>query len=430
MRDNLAFISDAKLTNSEESLQVAIGRLGPGERGSAAVLITASKDAKRLEAGIGRARASLDKLPALLDDTKAHWEKWVQKTPLVTGDERTDDLLDSLLCLVRSHIGTEAVHTGSLRYPHNRAWVRDSYWVQRALLDLGRDDEAKLNLDFFHRAWKTSGLASWYEIPSGKSQAYGYGAVELPHYLVLMVKDAEMAGAVSGLDYWDLVQGCLDKAEVPDNGLQPMNGDETWLLASPVRELDDLIDNSWLLIASAEYGAKLAERAGDRRRAAQYGSLAYRARLALTKFEPGTGDPPWYAIGRGGDGSLDFSLCPEVFARGMILGVLPASDRYLRAGLLASWDRLQFDRGLRSHSRSATISGGTPGYALSAAAEADLPFTQELVKRTLKFASATGNVWEFHDMEDPDWGGEKRRLWDSAVLLSGMVHALIRGAAQ
>jgi hypothetical protein len=33
-------------------------------------------------------------------------------------------------------------------------------------------------------------------------------------------------------------------------------------------------------------------------------------------------------------------------------------------------------------------------------------------------------VWEFHDLHDPAWGGEKRRLWDSAVVLSGMVHAL------
>jgi hypothetical protein len=424
VRENVAFVSDTKLVKSDDSLEAVMGRVPPAQKGAAAFLIVAVKDNAKLGQQITRAKAALSRLMPLLEDTKSDWTKWCEKTPLKTGDERTDDLLDSLLCLLRSHIGAEAIHTGSLRYPHNRAWVRDSYWAQRALLDLGRSEEAKLNLDFFHRAWKTSGLASWYEIPSAKSQAYGYGAVELPHYLVLMVHDAEMSGAASGLDYWDMVKGCLDKAQVPDTGLQPMNGDETWLLAAPVRELDDLIDNSWLLIASAEYGAKLAERAGDRERMARYGSLAYRARLALTRYEPGTGDPPWYAIGRGGDGSLDFSLCPEVFARGMILDVLPPSDRYLRAGLLASWDRLQFDRGIRSHARSATISGGTPGYVLSAAAAADLPFATELAKRALSFASATGNVWEFHDLYDPAWGGEKRRLWDSAVLLSGLVHAL------
>ncbi len=422
VREGFAFVSDAKLAKSDETLDAVIGRVPAGQAGSAALLIVATKDAKALDQATARARTSLNDPERLLEATKSDWTKWCERASLDSEDQRTDDLMDSLLCLVRSHIGADAIHTGSLRYPHNRAWVRDSYWVQRTLLDLGYTDEAKLNLDFLHRAWKTSGIASWYEIPSGKSQAYGYTAVELPHYLTLMVHDAEMAGAVDGRSYWDMVKDCLDKAAVPDSGLQPMNGDETWLLASPVCDLDDLIDNSWLLIASAEYGAKLAERAGDPARAARYGSLAYRARLALTKYEPGTGDPPWYGIGRAGDGSLDFSLCPEIFARAIILDVLPQDDHYLRNGLMASWDRLQYDRGIRAHSRSATIDGGAPGYVLAAASQAGLPFTSDLAKRVLSFASATGNVWEFHDLYDPAWGGEKRRLWDSAVVLMGLAH--------
>jgi hypothetical protein len=423
LRENLAFISDTRLTASGEDLEAVMGRLRPGERGAAAILVVAAKQASQLAQQAARAKSQLPRLEDLLNLTKSDWEAWCERTPLHTGDQRTDDLLDSLLCLVRSHVGPEAIHTGSLRYPHNRAWIRDSYWVQRTLWELGRREEARLSLDFFHRAWRTSGLASYYEIPSGRSTAYGYSGVELPHYLVLMVRDAEELGGVNGLDYWDMVQGCLDRAAVADRGLQPMNGDETWLLAAPARELDDLLDNSWLLIASAEYGARLAQRAQDAARAARYGALAYRARLALTEFQPGTGDPGWYAMGRGGDGSLDFSLCPGVFARGLLLGVLPPSDPYLRAGLLASWQRLQFDRGLRAHSRSATIDGGTPGYVLSAAARMDLPLARELANRVLKFCSATGNVWEFHDLYDPAWGGEKRRLWDSAVVLMGMVDA-------
>ena len=50
----------------------------------------------------------------------------------------------------------------------------------------------------------------------------------------------------------------------------------------------------------------------------------------------------------------------------------------------------------------------------------------ELAKRVLRFASATGCVWELHDIYDPAWAGEKRRLWDSAVVLMGMTHALLR----
>ncbi len=424
VKQSLALVSDTRLLSSGDDLEAVMGRLRPGERAAAALLLVAAKETSRLTQQVARAKTELTRLLPLLEETRSDWEAWCAKTPLNTGDERTDDLLDSLLCLVRSHVGPEAIHTGSLRYPHNRAWVRDSYWVQRALWELGRNDEARLSLDFFHRAWRTSGLASYYEIPSGRSTAYGYGGVELPHYFVLMVRDAEELGGAEGLAYWDMVQGCLDKAEVPASGLQPMNGDETWLLAAPVRELDDLLDNSWLLIASAEYGARLAERAGDPARAARYGAMAYRARLALTRFQPGTGEPAWYGIGLGGDGSLDFSLCPGVYARGVVLDVLPPSDSYLQAGLIASWQRLQYDRGLRAHSRSATIDGGTPGYVLWAAARMELPLDRDLLARLPRFCSATGNVWEFHDLYDPAWGGEKRRLWDSAVVLMGMAHSL------
>jgi hypothetical protein len=63
-------------------------------------------------------------------------------------------------------------------------------------------------------------------------------------------------------------------------------------------------------------------------------------------------------------------------------------------------------------------------YAAADSPAAASQFSRELLGRVLDFASATGAVWEFHDRHDPAWGGEKRRLWDSAVLLMGMAHAL------
>jgi len=423
--ESLALLSDGRLRQRHEELIAPMGYLRPGQRAAVAVLLTAAAEPKRLSGHIAGAKAALPRLAELLDETRAEWEAWCSRTPLATGDRRVDDLLDSLLCLVRSHVGPEAVHTGSVRYPHNRAWVRDSYWVQRAFLTLGRNEEARLNLEFFRRAWRTSGVASYYEIPTYDSTAYGYHGVELPHYLVLMVRDAEDAAGVDGTVYWDMVHSCLDMAASSPNGLQPMNGDETWLLAAPVRELDALLDNSWLLIASAEYGAELAARVGDAERAARYQTMASQARLALRRFTPRTGQAEWYALGRGGDGSLDCSLCPGVLARGAILGVVPQSEPLLASGLLTSWHRLKFERGIRAHARSATIDGGTPGYVLYAAADCpSCTFVGELAGRVLDFCSATGCVWEFHDLYDRAWGGEKRRLWDSAVLLMGLVHAL------
>lgn len=422
--DKLAFVSDAALRIRREQLYLSLGRLKPGERASAAVLLVAADEAG-LSEHTAQAQAALPNLFDLLDQTKADWEAWCAAVPLETGDSRMDDLLDSLLCLVRAHIGTQAIHTGSLRYPHNRAWIRDSYWVQRALLELGRAEEGKLNLDFFHHAWQASGIASYYEIPTYSSTAYGYHGVELPHYLVLMVRDAERMAGVDGTAYWDMVRACLDEAAVPPNGLQPMNGDETWLLAAPVRELDALLDNSWLLAAAAEYGADLAARMEDGERAALYHSMASRARVAINSFLPRMNEAEWFAVGCGADGSLDSSLCPGVLARGALLDVIPATERYLAAGLLTGWYRLGYDRGIRTHPRSATVSGGTPGYVLYAAADCpDCTFVPDLAHRMLDFASATGCVWEYHDMHDPAWGGEKRRLWDSAVVLMGLVHAL------
>lgn len=423
--DTFGVVSDGELQLRHEQMGLDLGGIAPGEQASAAVLLTGSDNPARLPDQAAHARASLPGLLDLLEETKRDWESWCLARPLQTGDERTDDLLDSLLCLVRAHVGPEAVHTGSLRYPHNRAWVRDSYWVQRALLELGRTEEARLNLDFFHRAWRESGIASYYEIPGRSSSAYGYHGVELPHYLVLMVRDAEQKAGMDGAGYWDMVQGCLDAATVPPSGLQPMNGDETWLLAAPVRELDYLLDNSWLLIASADYGAALAARLGDTERAARYQSMSSRARRAIDDFIQPAARATWFAAGRGADRSLDYSLCPGVLARGAILGVLPSTDPHLSAGLIAAWDALSYDRGLRTHPRSATISGGTPGYVLWAGA--DCPgcgFITALAQRMPQFSSATGCVWEFHDMYDPSWGGEKRRLWDSAVLLAGLVRVL------
>jgi hypothetical protein len=458
--DKLALVSDAKLVAGEDAVRLPLGRLGPGAETAAAVLFVGARDAKRLSSYMAVAEATLTRLPEVLEETRKNWEQWCARSSLGTGDQRTDDLLDSLLCLVRSHVGREAIHTGSLKYAHNRAWIRDNYWVQRTLLELGYNQEAQASLDFFYRAWRKSKTASYYGIPDGLGGEYGYDRVELPHYLVLMVRDAEQLAGVDGGRYWEMVKGCLDEAAVGSDYLQPMNGDETWLLAAPVRELDSLLDNQWLLIASAEYAARLAQRMKDTQRAARYGSIAYRARLALTRFQPkrppgivapaslalppeapgpqpagpetraASGGHYWYALGLGGDGSLDLSLSPGVLARGALLGVLPASDSYLERGMVASWDRLNFARGIRAHSRSCTIDGGTPGYLLYAAADdtlCDYLFARELARRVLSFASATGCVWEYHDLHDPAWGGEKRRLWDSAVLLLGLVHALFDG---
>jgi len=105
VRENLAFVSDAKLVKSDDALDAVIGRLPPGQMGSAALLIIAARDAKSRDQTAARARTSLDDPARLLEATKSDWVSWCERASLKSDDQRTDDLMDSLLCLIRSHIG-------------------------------------------------------------------------------------------------------------------------------------------------------------------------------------------------------------------------------------------------------------------------------------------------------------------------------------
>jgi hypothetical protein len=292
--------------------------------------------------------------------------------------------------------------------------------VQRALLEAGLKDEAKLNLDFFFAAWKKSGLCSYYEIANKQGQAYGDIHVELPHDLVLMVKDAEKLGGLDGKPYWPMVKSCLEAAHVGENGLQLINGDETWLLAAGINQLDYVLDNSLLLIASAEYGAELAKRMGDQSAAEKYAAMATKARQAVeTRLQ--------FAVARTGSEQLASGIdpysCSGVIGRLVILGAYPANDQHVLNELNKSWQDLAYAEGIRAYSRSHVVDGGTPGYFLYAASEAKLKISHTLVQRVMDgFCSATGTVWELQSVTDPKWGLEKRRLWDSAVLLMGLLH--------
>ncbi|NIM07023.1 MAG: hypothetical protein GTO55_10650 [Armatimonadetes bacterium] len=426
----LGIISDHRLRLEEEGIsavKINLGSIPKGESRSAAIVFVPARDAQKMQEGLDQAKKIVLQDPlGVLETTRKEWEDWRGQVKVSSGKEKLDDLIDSILCLIRSHIGFEAIHTGSLRYPHTRAWVRDNYWVQRALLEAGLAQEAKLNLDFFFSAWKESGLCSYYEISTRRGEPYGNPRVELPHYLVLMVRDAEKMAGVDAKPYWPMVKGCLEGAGMAENGLQPINADETWLLAAGIDQLDYVLDNSLLLIASSEYGANLAGRVGDGESAQKFGDLAKKARQAAESsfFSSRLGR---FTIARAGSGSSDRGMdeFPNagVLARPVIFALYPADDPRIRTGLLHAWrDLFDIKKGLRAYSRSNVVDGGTPGYFLYAASEARLPVSHLLVNRTmLIFCSATGNVWELQSVVDPKWGLEKRRLWDSAVLLMGLL---------
>gem|GEM_PF-3027277 len=427
---HLGVFSDHRLrvrpNDDKTEIRLGLGSIGQGKRRFAVLLFVPAKSEPKVAEGLAEAKKLIKDPVPVLEATRKEWRDWRNQIKTSDNNPRREDLVDSLLCLIRTHIGFQAIHTGSLRYAHNRAWVRDNYWVQRALLEAGLKKEARLNLEFFFAAWKDSGLASYYEIAGKRGHGYGNMQVELPHYPVLMVRDAEELAGVEGGRYWPMVKACLNQARLAPNGLQPVNGDESWLLAAGINSLDYVLDNSLLFIAAHEYGADLARRMGDTKSAEKYASLAKQARreMELWFIAP---KQSRFAVAVSGaqlqTRQLDEFPATGALSRPVVLGVYPTTDPRIRAGLLQSWQDLNYAEGVRAYSRSNICDGGTPGYLLYAASEAGMGFSDDLSRRVIdRFCSATGNVWELQSETDPAWGTEKRRLWDSAVLLLGLLH--------
>jgi hypothetical protein len=430
INNRLGLTSDINLrarpADNRTEIILNLGAIGKGQGRCAALAFVPGPSQSQVTRDLKPVKKLLSDPLSALEATRAEWSSWCHQVEPESGTSRREELIDSLFCLIRSHLGFKAIHTGSLRYPHNRAWVRDNYWVGRALWEAGLKNEAKMNLDFFFSAWRQSGLASYYDISSGKGFNYGNMQVELPHYLVLMVKDGERWGGIDPRPYWPMVKDCLNRSQLAPNGLQPVNGDESWLLAANIDPLEYVLDNSLLFIAAQEYGANLARRMGDLQAAEKYSALAQRARREMESWFPDSARGS-FAAGVSGEGKSgrerEAFPVSGALARLSLLGAFPPGDPRLRAGLDWAWDNLNYAEGVRAYSRSNIVDGGTPGYLLYAAAEAGLGFDREMEKRvTGKFCSATGCVWELQSARDPQWGGEKRRLWDSAVLLLGLLH--------
>ena len=73
---------------------------------------------------------------------------------ITTSNPRLNDLVDSILSMMKIHIGSLGLHTGSVYYPHSSAFVRDNFMFQRALAKAGNLQAARLNVEFFYQSWR------------------------------------------------------------------------------------------------------------------------------------------------------------------------------------------------------------------------------------------------------------------------------------
>ncbi|MHA1730558.1 MAG: hypothetical protein ACTSU5_01370 [Promethearchaeota archaeon] len=406
------------------SLEVTVGDLGGFQRASIVLRVVVGDS-------VARAREVLDAVLRVdpltaLKSTRAAWESWSDSVKFTSDDVALADFVDGVWCMQKCQSSHRGFGTGSIYYGVDTAFTRDNYWNQRALLELGRPGEARRNLEFFARAWRESGTCNSYHINTLKGHVGSTNPhVEVPAYLALMVESlARWTGDAAVVrDNLDFVEGVLGGLRFTREFTTPLNSDETWIWPVFVNEIDDMLDNAVIAVVALEFGATATRDAGRGELARAFGERARKLRETTDGLflHRGLGR---YAVSRDPDGLLDTTLMPTIASRLVLLGYRPPTDPAVRSGLLAC---LHLARGgvVRSHSATTAIAGNTPGYFLWALSEVVKAEADGILAGILgNFLDCTGMAYEIHDLYDPGWGTEKRRVWDTSVLAMGAFHHL------
>jgi hypothetical protein len=396
----------------------------------------------------------------LLESTYFNARKWSNAVYIKTSDNKVNDLLDSILNLLKLHVSDNALHTGSVYYEHHSAFVRDNYWFAWAMLKAGRFDAAVINADFFFKSWQKCGIRNSYT-----TESYGGGVsakemrVEIPAYFPLMVYDLSQWGTDPQLlpRMYPMAHACMDLTLSCPNDLFILNSDETWIWPAFVNEIDYYTDTSWVMIAGIHATERMAHILRKDSEVNHWESIKSRwIKAAHFAFTLPTSDQlikspqitseiiPRYAAGMDHDNHRDESLLPSVLSRPVTLRLLPLLEasastlcesgiklfeeysptELVRNGLALTWEIMKKDRIIRSHSKTSSFVGNTPGYYLYAVSELDLPWKDDVFASIFDAVDCTGSMYEIHDLYYPAWGTERRRIWDSANILAGMLHYL------
>jgi hypothetical protein len=406
---------------------IHFGGVGPFESRAAVLYLIPAETRDGFREVVGKL-AGVDALEAL-DRTHTAWVQWSKEVTAEASDRKLEDYINSLQCILKNQEGKEAIHVGTVRHVHSLINTRDNYWTQRGLLKAGRFAEARKNLELFWRAWQRCGIVGNYD--AQRKVAFTLRTVEerveMPACFLLMLRDVFAAtGDESLLErMWPMVEDAANTQLVTEEDLLIANGDETWLWAVMINELDSVVDNSFLAVPALEFAAEVAERRGSAEKARAWRELASRIRGATKRlmFLPAE---ERYAAARDSDGILDETPMTNPLSRPPIVGYAPARAEEIYQGLMDCWRLLRVGDIVRAHSRTSMLNGNTLGYFLHAVADLDVPFASDFVRGILDFSDTTGCLWEFHDIynDDPVWMAQKRTCWDSAVALEGLLHYL------
>nr|MDO8087979.1 hypothetical protein [Candidatus Sigynarchaeum springense] len=360
---------------------------------------------------------------------------------LKASNPRIADLYDSILAMGTCHLGEKGIHAGSVYYSHGRAWTRDNFWIQKAFHHVGCHAAAISNCKFFLDAWIHNGrrFANSYGLNSyGISNPGNDVLVELPWYFVLMVTEAakwapEAANQLPRDQVVELVRAAVTEAKYFPGYLFPLNSDETWIWACDVLETGFVLDNAMLALAALVSARRWLHGLLDAPLMRSIGELAARIHASIIEhfLIPHRNR---LAVARDDDGTLDESAIVVPLSMPFIHDVVDEYPDLLDPcinSLVACWHlcSLPVDGGgriVRSHSATTSLTGNAPGHFIEAIGRVNARRQgDELLEGILNFVNATGSVNELHDIYDPSWGTEHRRLWDSMSVLQGIVQYFI-----
>nr|MDO8117543.1 hypothetical protein [Candidatus Sigynarchaeota archaeon] len=221
----------------------------------------------------------------------------------------------------------------------------------------------------------------------------------------------------------------------PDgNGLFPLNSDETWIWCCDVQETGAVLDNSILTIAALTGITRWMASLLDERTTERANSLLETCVDALiTKMiVPGKN---LLAVAREDNGLLDESAITNPICRPFIMNIVESLPLVLQhaamKSLVSCWNNCKTqvaENGIiiRSHSATAAMTGNSLGFALAALGHVNARAAGDtLLSGIMTFVNCTGSVNEIHDIFDPSWGTERRRLWDSASILQGIYQYIL-----
>ncbi|MBN2152967.1 MAG: hypothetical protein JW839_16060, partial [Candidatus Lokiarchaeota archaeon] len=360
---------------------------------------------------------------------------------LESSDGRLEDIYDSILSMGKCHASDRGIHAGSVYYSHGRAWTRDNFWIQKAFHHVGCHAAAVRNCKFFIDAWINSGrrFANSYGLNSyGASNAGNEVLVELPWYFVLMVTEVVkwVPKTIEELprdQLAELVRAAVAEAKYAPGCLFPLNSDETWIWACDVTETGFVLDNAMLALAALISARRWLWGVLD---APLLQSIKQLETSIQTSIKEHFLIPHRnrFAVARDDDGTLDESAITVPLSMPFIHDVVDEYPDLLEPalnGLVTCWQSCTLPaagggRCVRSHSATTSLTGNAPGHFIEAVGRVNARKQgDELLEGILHFVNATGSVNELHDIYDPSWGTEHRRLWDSMSVLQGLVQYLV-----